>query len=99
MDKPKIPQFSSEAEEAQWWYENREWLTEEFQKAAREGRLKRGSTILERVRESQRSHSLTITLSTENLAKIHALAEKRKLDSSVIASELLSNALKETSLK
>jgi predicted nucleic acid-binding protein len=25
MDKPKIPKFSNEVEEAEWWYQNREW--------------------------------------------------------------------------
>jgi hypothetical protein len=38
----KIPAFASEAEEAKWWYENRDRISEEFQKAAREGRLGRG---------------------------------------------------------
>ncbi len=26
IQKPKIPKFASEAEEAEWWYPNREWL-------------------------------------------------------------------------
>jgi hypothetical protein len=36
------PAFASEAEEAKWWFENRELISDEFQKAAAEGRLKRG---------------------------------------------------------
>jgi hypothetical protein len=43
IEQPSIPNFSSEAEEAEWWYANREWLTQEFLQAAKEGRLKRGS--------------------------------------------------------
>ena len=42
MTNLKIPKFASEAEEAKWWYDNREILSEEFQKAAKEGRLRRG---------------------------------------------------------
>jgi hypothetical protein len=37
-----IPAFASEAEEAKWWFENQELISDEFQKAAAEGRLKRG---------------------------------------------------------
>ena len=37
-----IPAFASEAEEAKWWFENEELISDEFQKAAAEGRLKRG---------------------------------------------------------
>ena len=37
-----IPAFASEAEEAKWWFENEELISDEFQKAATEGRLKRG---------------------------------------------------------
>lgn len=38
----RIPKFATETEEAKWWYENRELISDEFQKAAKEGRLKRG---------------------------------------------------------
>jgi predicted metal-dependent hydrolase len=38
----KIPKFASEAEEARWWYENEELIAEEFEKAAKEGRLRTG---------------------------------------------------------
>jgi hypothetical protein len=38
----KIPAFATEAEEAKWWYENQELISNEFQKAAKEGRLGRG---------------------------------------------------------
>jgi hypothetical protein len=38
----KIPKFATEAEEAKWWFENEELISEEFQKAAKEGRLGTG---------------------------------------------------------
>jgi predicted metal-dependent hydrolase len=38
----KIPKFASEAEEARWWFENEDLIAKEFEKAAAEGRLKRG---------------------------------------------------------
>ena len=42
MTDLKLPKFATEAEEAKWWYDNRELVSEEFQKAAKEGRLRRG---------------------------------------------------------
>jgi hypothetical protein len=38
----KIPAFTDEAEEAKWWFENEELIADEFEKAAKEGRLRRG---------------------------------------------------------
>ena len=37
--KKQLPNFANEAEEAAWWYENREELGEEFVQAMREGRV------------------------------------------------------------
>ena len=39
MEKLVIPKFSSEAEEAEWWYQNREALAEEFARAESKGKL------------------------------------------------------------
>lgn len=43
MTDLKMPRFESEAEEAQWWYDNREAVSQEILKAAREGRLGEGT--------------------------------------------------------
>lgn len=37
-----VPKFESEAEEAKWWYDNRGKLSDEFEQAFKEGRLRRG---------------------------------------------------------
>ena len=37
----KPPKFQSEAEEAKWWYDHSAELSEEFQQAFKEGRVKR----------------------------------------------------------
>jgi hypothetical protein len=42
MSDLKFPKFASEAEEAKWWFENDDLVSAEFEKAAREGRLRRG---------------------------------------------------------
>ena len=40
MDAKPIPRFSNEAEEAQWWYEQRDRLTEQAEAALAQGELK-----------------------------------------------------------
>jgi len=42
MSDFKLPKFANEAEEAKWWFENQELIGSEFEKAAKEGRLRRG---------------------------------------------------------
>jgi hypothetical protein len=45
MSDLKFPKFESETEEAKWWFENDDLVFAEFVKAAREGRLHRGSAL------------------------------------------------------
>jgi predicted DNA binding CopG/RHH family protein len=92
IEKPSIPKFSSEAEEAEWWYANREWLTQEFLQAAKERKLKRGSTVMERLRARELG-SLTVPLSSDELAKIHNLAQRRGMEDATYARDLLHGAL------
>ncbi len=40
-----VPKFASEAEEAQWWFDNQDLLAEEFELAGKEGRLGHGRAI------------------------------------------------------
>jgi hypothetical protein len=79
--------------EADWWYDQRERLTEEFLGAAKEGRLKRGSTVLERIRARQPGSSLTVPLSEEEIARIHELAERAGQDDATFAAWLIHRAL------
>lgn len=87
-----IPKFSSEAEEAEWWYEHRDEVEQQFLEAAREGRLRRGSTVLERLRMRQQG-VLTVPLSKEQMAKLHELAQQRGIEDAAYAQELLTQAL------
>jgi hypothetical protein len=43
MAMPKMPQFETEAEEAQWWFDHRDDLSDEFVRRAAEGTLGEGS--------------------------------------------------------
>lgn len=42
-NKRIIPSFASEAEEARWWFEHADELNEDFEKAAADGTLGRGT--------------------------------------------------------
>jgi hypothetical protein len=85
MTDLKLPKFASEAEEAKWWYENREIVSEEFQKAAKEGRVKRGGVarlLAERgipFPQSQALPSTTIRLDPEDIAIARVQASERGL--------------------
>lgn len=85
MTDLKVPKFASEAEEAQWWYDNRAKVSEEFHKAAEEGRLKRGGVrrlLAERglpVPPLQPLPTTTIRLDPEDIAKARVQAAARGL--------------------
>ena len=86
MTDLKIPKFATEAEEAKWWYDNRDKLSDEFEKAAKEGRLRRGGVqrlLAERgipfPQAQQPIPSTTIRLDPEDIAKARVQAAQRGL--------------------
>jgi len=85
MTNLKIPKFASEAEEAKWWYDNREIVSAEFQKAAKEGRLRRSGVarlLAERgipLPQPQALPSTTIRLDPDDIAKARVQAAERGL--------------------
>lgn len=85
MSDFKIPKFANEDEEAKWWYENRELVSEEFQKAAKEGRLRTGGIrrlFAEKgipFKEPKLTPTTTIRLDPDDIAKAREQAAKRGL--------------------
>ncbi len=85
MASLKIPKFATEAEEAKWWYENRDKVSEEFLKAAKEGRLRRGGVqrlLTERgipALDTKPLPTTTIRLDPEDIAKAREQAAARGL--------------------
>jgi hypothetical protein len=85
MTRLKLPNFKSEAEEAKWWCDNRELLSDEFERAAKEGRLQRGGIrrlLDERgiaLPQSKPLPSTTIRLDPEDIAKARVQAAERGL--------------------
>lgn len=61
-----IPKFATEREEADWWFENRDLVEQEFLLAAKEGRLKRG-TLQSRIDEAKKQN-MRETMLPENIS-------------------------------
>jgi predicted DNA binding CopG/RHH family protein len=43
MENRVLPDFKSEADEAKWWFDHQDELDKDFEQAAKEGRLGRGT--------------------------------------------------------
>jgi len=90
MTLKRLPAFSSEAEEAAWWYENREKHDEEFAKAFEEGRVQRGG-IVQRLAAARKA--ATLTLAAEDALKAVILAEKKGIEVQTYLNDLIHEAL------
>ncbi len=81
-----IPKFKSEAEEAAWWDAHPDFVVEQFEKAAKEGRLLRGMP---------RSKSVTIRIPMRDLETAQRLADRKGLPYQTYMKMLLHQALEE----
>jgi predicted DNA binding CopG/RHH family protein len=69
-----VPKFSSEAEEAKWWFEHQSELVAQFEQAEGEGRLHVG---LAKKRVLNRTPTTTIRLDPTDIVKARVAAAKR----------------------
>ena len=79
-----LPHFQSEAEEAAWWDAHPDFMVEQFEKAAKEGRLLRGLP---------KSKSVTIRIPVRDLAAAQRLADRKGLPYQTYMKMLLHQAL------
>jgi hypothetical protein len=94
MDKLlDIPHFENEEEEANWWFENRDKVTAAFERAAKEGRLRRGSGAIAVLLRLQ--GTLNLRIAGEDLARIRRLASRDGQPEEEYAAALLHKALEE----
>jgi len=89
MEKRIIPKFATETEEANWWYDNREELDNDFLQALKEGRVRR--RIGPRV--STPVPTTTIRLDPADIELARTLAEKKGLKYQTYLKMLLREAL------
>lgn len=92
MKKTEIPAFRSEAAEARWWYEHREVLDRDFEKAAKAGTLKTLTRegLLKRLSSSR---VISIRLPEDDLARLRRLAARNGLPYQTYMKSLLHQAL------
>ena len=84
-----LPNFANEAEEARWWFENQDRIERDFDEAAADGTLTRGS-LLER---SGITPTTTIRLDPADISKARILAEKRGMKYQTYLKALIHEAL------
>lgn len=92
MTTRSLPAFASEAEEASWWYDNREQLDEEFESAFKEGRVRRGGSAQ---RLAQAEGLQSVTLAPGDAMKAASLAEKKGVEVQAYLSELVHQAIQQ----
>ena len=105
MSDLKLPKFENEKEEARWWHDNRELVAEEFVKAAKAGRLRRGDVkrlLAERgvsFQESGSTPTTTIRLDPEDIARARVQAAERGLRYQTYLKMIIHEALRKTEQK
>ena len=100
MPKKQIPHFENEAQEAEWWYQNQDFIVEQFEEAAATGKLQHGTAVRiarERAAQSGASPTITIRLPEADLAKARELAAKKGLRYQTYLKMLLHEALEHES--
>ena len=88
----KTPAFSSEAQEARWWYENRDRLDKAFEEAVRDGKLKRLTSRTLKARLSA-SRIVSIRLPEADLARARRHATEKGLPYQTYIKSLLHEAV------
>ncbi len=82
-DKVRLPKFTSEAEEAQWWFDHRDdKVTKAFEDAAAEGKLQSGSVASLARKENTAAGvtpTTTIRLDPDDISRARTLAAHRGL--------------------
>ena len=92
-ERPKVPKFSTEAEEAKWWDDHQEMVEENLIRAIKDGTARRG-TAQRLVREARESRNITIRIAETDLALARKQAAEKGLPyqtyiKSVLHEELL----------
>jgi predicted DNA binding CopG/RHH family protein len=88
MEKRILPDFKSEAEEAKWWFDHQDELDKDFEQAAKEGRLGRGTAA-----RIGGIPTTTIRLDPEDIALAREQASQRGLKYQTYLKMLVHEAL------
>ena len=86
----KVPKLKTERDEAHWWVANQDQLTQQFERAAAEGKLGRGT-----VARRGNTPTTTIRLDPEDIAKARFHAEQKGLKYQTYLKMLIHQALQQ----
>lgn len=100
-DRPKVPKFTTEAEEAKWWDDHKEMVEENLIQAIRHGTVRQG-TAQRLVREARASRNVTIRMAEADLDLARKQAEEKGLPyqtyiKSVLHEELIKRSERQAS--
>jgi predicted DNA binding CopG/RHH family protein len=94
IEKPNIPKFESEAEEAEWWYQHREETAQWMEEAAAAGQTTALANVLERARQRAGiTPTVSIRIAPDDISRARALATKKGLRYQTYLKMLLHEAL------
>ena len=93
IQKSNIPQFKSEAEEAEWWDRHREKTAEWMEEAITDGQTTTLAHVLEGTSRSRGTPTVSIRIDPEDLAHARSLAAKKGLRYQTYLKLLLHEAL------
>jgi predicted DNA binding CopG/RHH family protein len=93
--KRVVPKFSSETEEAEWWYRNRDMISRDLKEVAKAGELKvlTPERLRERLQASASSRNITIRMQESDIERARRLAEKKGIGYQTYMKILLREAL------
>jgi predicted DNA binding CopG/RHH family protein len=96
MPSKKMPRFETEAQEADWWARNQDFIANRFEEAKAAGKLGKGTVARlarERANRLGPSPTITIRLAEDDLARARTLAARRGLRYQTYLKMLLHQAL------
>ena len=96
MANRKPPRFRNEAQEAEWWAKNQDFIANRFEQAKAAGKLGKGTVARlarDRARQSGSSPTITIRLAESDLARARTLASQKGLRYQTYVKMLLRQAL------
>jgi predicted DNA binding CopG/RHH family protein len=91
-DRPKVPKFLTESEEAKWWDDHKHMVEENLIQAMRDGTASRG-TAQPLAKEARASRNVTIRMAEANLDLARKQAEEKGLPYQTYIKSVLHEAL------
>lgn len=91
-ERPKVPKFDTEAEEARWWDQHMGMVEHELMKAMAAGTVRRG-TALKLTRQVRSARNITIRMPEKDLERLHRLADKKGIGYQTYMKMLVREAL------